>query len=527
MKFKDLTKEQIKKMYTIYWDKSRTWDNRIKEIMDMTGRSERTVRKWCSNLGFTDKSEQPSEHYEIAKKNLPKKGNKVYFVTWAQNNTKIHTKFFNKMLSYADFRGAEILVIAGRYHNPTTVSEAKNTENNEWWDEKILPYISAKRFDLHKYLTIMSDLRIQPTAINPMSGMEGMSKENSCVFGHPKSQMEMIPVLNGYKPKMMLTTGAVTKMNYSDSKSGKKAEFHHQFGFVIVEVENDEIFHIRQVLANDTDGSFYDLCYSVNDGGVEKMNNIEAIVVGDLHYGQHDDRVINRTIELMDKITPKNVILHDVFDGESISHHTQQDPFKQYGLEKNDKNNLKREIDNMINGIAIFKHIKNVIIVRSNHDVHLDKYLTNDWRRLPTPKNSIEYMEYAQILLKQHANEDVIGVIPELIKREYPNYKTLTYNDSYKICGNEIGMHGDIGSNGSRGGQVQFRKLNTKMVVAHSHSPFRKDNVICVGTTTKLRLSYNKGASGWLNTHVIIHKNGKTQHINFIGKNKNFTTIDL
>ena len=87
-------------------------------------------------------------------------------------------------------------------------------------------------------------------------------------------------------------------------------------------------------------------------------------------------------------------------------------------------------------------------------------------------------------------------------------------------------MHGDLGSNGSRGSATQFMKLNTKMITAHTHSPSRFDNVICTGTTTKLRLSYNKGASGWLQSHVIIFPNGKCQHINFIGKNKKYTTIN-
>ena len=40
----------------------------------------------------------------------------------------------------------------------------------------------------------------------------------------------------------------------------------------------------------------------------------------------------------------------------------------------------------------------------------------------------------------------------------------------------------------------------------------------------KLRLDYNIGPSSWLHSHVIIHKNGKAQHIN-ISKNGTYTTI--
>ena len=55
----------------------------------------------------------------------------------------------------------------------------------------------------------------------------------------------------------MLTTGACTVKNYTDSKSGKKGEFHHTLGFVIVEIKDDETFFIRQVHGNPS--IFFDL----------------------------------------------------------------------------------------------------------------------------------------------------------------------------------------------------------------------------------------------------------------------------
>jgi hypothetical protein len=37
-----------------------------------------------------------------------------------------------------------------------------------------------------------------------------------------------------------------------------------------------------------------------------------------------------------------------------------------------------------------------------------------------------------------------------------------------------------------------------------------------VGTSTRMRVGYNIGPSSWLQSHVIIHKDGRAQHINFI-----------
>jgi hypothetical protein len=135
-------------------------------------------------------------------------------------------------------------------------------------------------------------------------------------------------------------------------------------------------------------------------------------------------------------------------------------------------------------------------------------------------------MQLSDILLEQYGTSPmkIDGVIPALIKRKYPNFITLGRNSSYKVKGGwELGQHGDIGSNGSRGSLLQFRQLNTKIVVGHYHSPGRKDGAMAVGTSTKLRVGYNNGPSTWLQSHVIIHSDGRAQHINFI--NGEFTTF--
>jgi hypothetical protein len=492
------------------------------------GVSERTIRKWCSTkLNLKEKPDIESEQYVKAKEREFDKSKKRFIITYAQNATKIHEKFFNNIKAYADFINADIHVIAGRYKNPTSVWSEKQ-ETDEWWDNNLLPYLDANRHDIHKYVSILSDVKIQPTAVNPMTGMQGLSGVNSCVFGSPKVQLEMIPVLEGNKPKMMVTTGAVTLKNYTDSKAGKKGEFHHTFGFVIVEIKDNSTFFIRQVTADDKSGAFSDLIYRVENNEVSRINTIEGIVLGDLHCGHHDDLVLTRTEKFLYHIKPKHVILHDVFDGDSINHHTMKDPFIQYGKEVNGTNDLGAELDKMMIILGRFKDFENVVIVRSNHDDFLDRWLKNeDWKKQPTFKNAPLYMELSSKLLKQHAkfNNDVKGVIPDIINDKYPNFITLGRSSSYKIKGFECGLHGDIASNGSRGSVENFRKLNTKMIVGHSHSPSRKDGFISVGTSTKLRVGYNVGPSSWLQSHVIIHTDGRAQHINFI--NGEFTTFDI
>lgn len=516
MKFEDLTDDQIIEMSNLYWNKELTWDERMTKLSNLLGKSERTVQAWISKLGITEKALTESPQYIKARERKFNKKKKRFMITWAQNSTNVHENFIQNIEAYSKFIDADIHVIAGRYKNPTSIFTDKDYDV---WSERIIQYLDAGRHEVHKHMSIMSDVKIQPTAVDPMTGLQGMSGINSCVFGSPKVQMETIPVLEGNMPKLMMTTGACTVKNYTDSKAGKKGEFHHTLGFVIVEIKNDEIFFARQITATD-DGDFTDLFYRVEDGQVNKINTIAAAILGDLHYGQHDERVIDKTLELFEMLKPENVILHDVFDGLSINHHESKDPFIQFQREVEGTNSLKREIEEMLEGLKKFSKY-NVSIVRSNHDDFLDRWLKNtDWRKANTLKNSIEYMEYSALLLKGDAPN---GVIPYLINQKYPEFKTLGRSDSLVIKGWELAQHGDIGSNGTRGSLLQFRKLNTKIVVGHYHSPGRKDGALSVGTSTKLRVNYNLGPSGWLQSHVIIHHDSKAQHINFI--RGEFTTI--
>lgn len=528
MKFKELKDEEIQKAKEIYLNKELSWDDRMILLMKLFGKSERTVRKWCSEkLGFKEKVEVEPEQYIKAKAKVHDGTKKRFIISWAQNNTPVHKKLLRNMEAYADFINADIHIIAGRYKNPTSIWTT-NQESEEFWGVEVEKYLDANRHDIHKFVSILSDVKIHPTAVRPMTGMQGLSGINSCIFGSPKIQMEMIPVLEGNKPKMMLTTGAVTKKNYTDSKSGKKGEFHHTFGFCIVEIKDDETFFVRQVTADDKSGDFTDLIYRVENGGIEQINSISAIVFGDIHYGHHDDKVLSETLTFLEKIVPEHVILHDIFDGDSISHHQMKDPFIQYGKEMNGTNDLEKEINTMINGLKSFKGFKNVVIVRSNHDDFLDRWLKNeDWKKQPTFKNSRLYMKYSDILLEQYGTDpsNVKGVIPYLINAEFPNFKTLGRGSSYRVKGWELGQHGDFGSNGSRGSLLQFSNLNTKIIVGHYHSPGRKDGAIAVGTSTKLRVGYNQGPSTWLQSHVIIHKDGRAQHISFI--DGEFTTFTI
>lgn len=465
----------------------------------------------------TFKIKEPKQYKDAAKRKLHK--SQYYLITWAQNNTPIHKEFWANIQAYSKFLGAEIHVVLGRYKNPNSLN---GINEEEFWDKEILPYADAHRHHLHKYLELLSDIKVQPTATNILSDLEGMSGINSCIIGSPKVQFKVIPSLEGYKPKMMFSTGSVTKCNYTDSKAGKKGEFHHTFGFTIVEIKDKDTFFIRQVTAL-KNGSFTDLCHNVKDNKVSKIQSIDIAILGDSHRGDHCEIIEQQQRKWLDIFKPKYTILHDVFNGHSISHHEEKDPIKQFQREQDNSNNLKKEIDELLIWInSMLKY--NLVLASANHNDWLDRYIrSNDWKK--NIKNALTYIQCANILLEGKAKK---GLIAYFIDGKFgKKVKTLGRDESFKFNEWELAQHGDIGTNGSRGNVNQYRKLSTKMILGHSHTPIRMDGVIYVGTSTKLRVGYNTGASSWLNCDVIIHKDNKAQHIIYLGKDKNFTTFKL
>jgi hypothetical protein len=394
-------------------------------------------------------------------------------------------------------------------------------ENDEWWDSDLIPYLDSARQDIHQYLEILSDIKIKPTASNPLVGLEGISAGKTSVVGHPRIHLKSVPVLKGHPNKFLLTTGACTLKNYTDTLSGKKAEFHHIYGFCIIELKDDDTFYIRQVTADD-DGNFIDLNNKVEKGTISKIKTCAAYIFGDIHASQVHQPIIEETNRLFDKITPRRIVLHDLFNGESINHHDLKDPIKLFEKLESGRNVLKKEIENVYGFLENNKLLKyKPIVVRSNHDDMIDRWIKeSDWKK--DLVNSREYMEYTLALLDKKANK---GILSFLLEKRYGDKITcLGLDDSFKISGWEVGQHGHVGSNGSRGSFQQYRNLNTKIITGHSHTPGRQEGSASVGTYSSLDMGYNHGASSWAHSGIILHENKKIQHILFSEDNK-FTTL--
>lgn len=483
-----------------------------------------SVRRRCSSLVDSKKPKKEIEEDEVFKSSKNKefdKSKKRFIISWCQSDTKIHQEFMDNIEAYADKIDASIHIILGRYKNPTSLDVSNIIKDQEKsvscnWDERIVKYADSNRHNIHKYLCVASDVKIQPTASTPLSGLNSLTGLESCIVGHPRVHLKSLPVLDGYPSKLMVTTGAVSLENYTDTKSGKKGEFHHTLGFVIVELDGD-IFHIRQVTA-DSDGSFYDLCFLVDNGEVSFYSGAESVVFGDLHLGETCPEALKSSFDMCELVNCKEIVLHDAFNGHSISHHEKKNPFILMQRELDGSNSLKKELSELSDFLNEYQDY-NFTLVRSNHDEWLDRWLKeSDWRK---EINREMYIKLASLMSENPLNNGALSLY--LKEVGVSNAVCLNINDSFVVGDFELAIHGHIGSNGSRGGIIQFKNMNTKTISGHSHSPAREDGAMVVGTLTKLRVSYNSGASSWMNSNAIIYPNGKASNIHII--NGRFTTL--
>ena len=442
-------------------------------------------------------------------------GIKRFVITSAQNATPVHSDFFGALRTYCEFNEAELVVIPLRYKNPTS-RWSQSQENSETWDPVLTPYLYNQRKKLNDNLTLVGDIKTVPTATKPLSGFESITGASSAIFGHTKLQMTSIATPQGRYPKLLTTTGAVTVKNYTDSKAGKKGEFHHALAAVIVEIVGKKFF-IRHVNAM-PDGSFIDLKSEYSANGVGDAEPALALVFGDTHRAVMCPTVEKVTFGkggMVDALDPQHLVFHDLHDGISTNHHEKRNPFHQIGKRVEDFHLVEKEVREDVEWLKKVCKKRKTIIVPSNHDDFLERWLREqDWRH--DPENAEFYLETALHMVRTIKAGS--GPYPESphpftywvdrLKGKAP-ITCLQRDESFSLGGIELSLHGDMGPNGARGTRENLRRIGVKTIVGHSHSPGIEEGCYQAGTSTGLRLNYNLGPSSWLNAHVILYANGK------------------
>src|SRR3989338_499895 len=441
---------------------------------------------------------------------------KTYVVTSAQCRDEdadsiVNEEFCTSLEKYCKEKGAELLVMpmAGR------------TAHDDIFDESIEDLILKRDKNLNDKIRV-SNYSIRPQQIDPVTGLGRFTQNDvTTIFASSKQRLKVIPNSNESLPKVLMTTGAVTHPNYKDDRIGKIAARDHVYGAIVVETEGAIPYHYRQLTAN-RNGEFVDLGVKYTPKGTEPCS-LEALVLGDWHIGDTDPAVMKATFEMIQKLKPKRIVLHDYFNGHSVNHHENEKLVSRAMAYAQGRALLKKELQDNSAGLHLIRKVAGdeteIIIPAANHHEFLDRYLQkgkyleedHNWEVGHELALACYNQENPKLRIKNPLQEGLAryGGIPE-------NVTFLDRNQDYKVLGWQLGAHGDKGGNGARASVNGLENSYGKSVSGHSHTPEILRNTFRVGTSTYLSLSYNDGPSSWMNTHGLLWSNGKLQLVNII-----------
>lgn len=436
-----------------------------------------------------------------------------FIITTSVTGCVVDTKFLKSIENYCAKNDAKLLVLM-------STDPAASVTNRGFVDPAISrDSIVASNISLNSNIHV-STIKLSAKHIEPTTGLLRLGQgDGSFIYASPKQRLKPVPVANSKHPHVIMTTGAITKPNYNTDKYMSErtayiADYDHVLGAVIVEIEDDKVYHYRQIQASE-DGSFADFGVRYYADKIEDEAPI-ALIAGDIHSGSEDKCIIECYKKTCEDMNIDTLVAHDVYDGMSVNRHEMDNNILRAIRQENDQLNLDAELMGvacMLKNLA--ESVKNVVVVKSNHDEFLERYL-KDGSYIKDPQNHRVALKLALYMLddlnpiEQYVQNDI-----KLSLDEY-KIRFLKQDESFKMAGVELGQHGHVGNGGARGSIAGLELAYGDIIFGHTHSPEILRKAVCVGTSTSLRLTYNRGGSSWLNTFCLLYKDGSRQLINVI-----------
>jgi hypothetical protein len=430
---------------------------------------------------------------------------------------------FKAMQTWAGEKKGELVILPMRAHMPPLHGQPS------YYDPRLQEFESmfANEFHFNENLRAL-DVHLNPQQVHPLTGLHrirggqpqiivnGMVMptrfNQSLIFAHSKQDFETVATGNGTMARILFTTGAITLPEYRKERIGRIADEAHIMGGLIVEIDDGE-FWVRQVQFA-ADGSFCDIDGKRYrpDGRVTDVR-AKALRMGDLHGGMEKESVIEAQTRLAATIKPEEVYAEDVFDGSSISHHTENQRITRSKRLPRFQS-LQAELDYdcvLLESLRKKFSPAKIIIVESNHHDHLvgDRGYLEQGRYIKDDPNFG--------LAHRMVVEMMDGVNP-LQKRLDPKgfFEWLKGEDDRYVEGVQMGSHGHLGVDGARGSPAQLEKAFGDAMIGHLHAPRILGRLMVVGHSSIERHGYNRGPSRWLSTAGVVWPGGQKQLVTVI-----------
>ena len=432
-----------------------------------------------------------------------------FVITTAVGGAPVHKKFLKSLKAYCDRNGYKLLILMCEdpaSANKFVLPRGLETEQIVFTDVRLNNNV------------FISTIKLPAKMFDPSTSLSRIGQRSgSFIYASPKQRLKFSPVANQRLPHALMTTGAITLPNYKtehylSERTAYIASHDHVLGAIIVEIQDDEIFHFRQVQAEPNTGYFVDLGTYYKGNDIAKLR--PKILFGDWHSGETDPVAKQASKELVDLVNPTSILVSDTFNGKSISHHEKN---KRVSRARNMEAGLL-SLEDELKGLAkdfveLQTWADELVIVKSNHDEFLDEIL-EDGRFVNDPLNYRVCARLASAMIEGH--DPLKYAIEELLQTDTTKMRWLSLDEDYIFAGVQMGAHGHKGPNGVRGNLKNLESAYGNCMIGHSHTPGILYGAWQVGTLSFLRVGYNHGASSWFHTNGLVYENGARQLVNII-----------
>lgn len=479
-----------------------------------------------------EEKSKPRPHQDFTREALgnPKSVNKVktkrFFLTAIGLGQPLHKEGFKAILSFCEKKKAKLILLPMRAH----VRAMEDQPN--YYDPELKAYKNCiyTEYVLNSRLKAL-ELQINPQQVNPLTGLHRIrgrteesydkeiveyrdmitrQKKQSIIVAHSKQLMEVFATGNDSYPRIIHSTGAITRPNYLlDRRIGHIATEDHDLGGLIIEVNGDE-FYPRQVQINPANGSFVDLGERFKADGTVVKEAAEGFVMGDIHPGHESDEALGVWHEIWGYTNPKKIFLHDWLDGTSNSPHLEKrkysnavrpSPFKDIPteLEYAKKVLYEKVADKAPKGSKLY-------LVPSNHPDFTERYIESGRYINDCAENY--KIAHRFVVEKLDGKDPLRSRLDPDNRFEWP-----AREDDIIVEGVQCNAHGDMAADGVKGSPMALEKTYSAAMTAHSHKPGITHELFSVGHSSEDRHGYNRGASSWIKCSGLIYKGGHRQLI--------------
>lgn len=262
----------------------------------------------------------------------------------------------------------------------------------------------------------------------------------------------------------------------------------------------------------------------VKKGVVATGQRIEAINYGDIHCTTIDPVAHKLNLEMLDTLKPKYQFIHDVMEGVGVNHHEAGKPVARYKTMLRGLTSLEAELK--LSRKVLDEYVRpgvEMVIVNSNHDRWMDKFLDNYDPKRDDPQNLEIYHAGNAARFKSLRLNGYSGPgkgtkelnVTDYMLREFGGFtapaRVLDVDEPYQICNKKIecGMHGHLGADGAKGTPSTLHKIGRKANTGHTHSTAIWNGLYVAGTSTTLNMGYNHGPSSWSHSAILTYPSGK------------------